>query len=152
MIVSIRKHLKLHIFIQIKDILSTKGSLLNRRRVTIAIQEGQSATCTSLTDRLTTERTEGRTAGEEEKQEETLCFCEFCVWAGNSPSAVSMTLVWWLLPQETPRTEATWGRSVWRNERSDSPVTSGGAEWLSVVSGRLGVKRSLGLLYDLVSK
>lgn len=77
MIFFIRTHLKLHIFIKIKDISSTKGSLLNSRRVTVAVQEGQSATCTSPTDRLTTERTEGQTAGEEEKQEETLCFCEF---------------------------------------------------------------------------
>lgn len=50
-----------------------------------------------------------------------------------------------------PRTEPTWGRSRWIEERSDNPVTSGGAEWLSVMSGVSGVKRSactLGCHYE----
>ncbi len=75
----------------------------------------------------------------------------------DSPSAVSMTLVC-VYPRGSPRTDATCGRSAC-TERSDRPVTSGGALWLSVmrcqrskVSGGQSIIMHGGLFCDQAHK
>lgn len=111
---------------------------LERCTVTMATRKGQSVAFVGQTGKLSEEQTDRRTDSRGILQTEG--GAGFVCGRSNSPSAVSMTLGWWLWLRETPRIEATWGRSTWCEEHSDRPVTSGGAKWLSVMSGFVGLK------------